>query len=173
MLNSEDFLTSVSEKPGVYRMYNAKNQLLYVGKARNLKHRLTSYFRKNLDSLKTVSLMSQVDHIECIITANENEALLLECNIIKEHRPRYNVLMRDDKSYPYLFLSTEDQFPRLDYYRGIKRKKGRYFGPYPNSGSVRENLALIQKLFQLRQCSDSFFQSRSRPCAILANHQNI
>lgn len=164
MLNPKEFLASVSTKPGVYRMFNAKGQILYVGKARNLKDRLSSYFRKNLDSVKTTSLMSQVNHIEVTITANENEALLLESNIIKEHSPRYNVLMRDDKSYPYLFLSTADQFPRLDYHRGAKRKKGRYFGPYPTAGSVRENLALIQKLFLLRQCSDSFFRNRSRPC---------
>lgn len=164
MLDPKAFLDSVSTRPGVYRMFNAKGQILYVGKARNLKHRLQSYFRKKLDSAKTASLMSQVENIEVTITSNENEALLLESNIIKEHRPRYNVLMRDDKSYPYLFLSTEDIFPRLDYHRGAKRKKGRYFGPYPNAGSVRENLALIQKLFQLRQCKDSFFSHRSRPC---------
>ena len=164
MINSHQFLRTVSTKPGIYRFFNDKQHLLYVGKAQNLKHRLASYFRKNLDSPKTISLMSQVADIQVTITANENEALLLESNIIKEHRPRYNVLMRDDKSYPYLFLSDEDQFPRLDYHRGAKRKKGRYFGPYPNAGSVRENLALIQKLFQLRQCKASFFANRSRPC---------
>lgn len=164
MIDPKKFLTTLSTKPGVYRMFNEKGQMLYVGKARNLKKRLSSYFRKNLDSAKTTSLMKQVTSIEVTITASENEALLLESNIIKENRPRYNVLMRDDKSYPYLFLSTQDQYPRLDYHRGAKRRAGRYFGPYPNSGSVRENLALIQKLFKLRQCSDSFFRSRSRPC---------
>lgn len=164
MFNHKDFLRTLSEKPGVYRMLNAQGKILYVGKARNLKHRIASYFRKKLDSRKTESLMSQVGDIEVTITANENEALLLESNLIKQYRPRYNVLLRDDKSYPYLFLSTEDEFPRLDFHRGAKRRKGRYFGPYPNAGSVRESLALIQKLFKLRQCQDSFFKNRSRPC---------
>lgn len=158
------FLADLPVKPGVYRMSDAASKLLYVGKAQNLKKRISSYFRKNLESIKIASLMAQVTEIKVTITANENEALLLEANIIKEHRPRYNVLMRDDKSYPYLFLSTEETFPRLDYHRGAKRQKGRYFGPFPNAGSVRENLALIQKLFQLRQCSESFFKNRSRPC---------
>lgn len=145
-------------------MSNAQGKIIYVGKARNLKQRLASYFRKNLDSRKTEALMSQVDNIEITITSNENEALLLESNLIKQHHPRYNVLLRDDKSYPYLLLSVEDDFPRLDFHRGTKRKKGRYFGPYPNAGSVRENLAVIQKLFKLRQCKDSFFKNRSRAC---------
>lgn len=164
MLNWKKFIADLSTKPGVYRMYNSASQLLYVGKAQQLKKRVSNYFRKNLDNVKVASLMAQVEEIQVTIAANENEALLLEANIIKEHRPRYNVLMRDDKSYPYLFLSTEEKFPRLDYHRGTKRKKGRYFGPFPNSGSIREDLALIQKFFQLRQCRDSFFKNRSRPC---------
>ena len=164
MFAPNEFLKALSTKPGIYRMLDAQGKILYVGKAKNLKHRLTSYFRKKLDSRKTESLMSQVKDIDVTITSTENEALLLESNLIKEHRPRYNVLLRDDKSYPYLFLSVEDDFPRLDFHRGAKRRKGRYFGPFPNAGSVRENLALIQKLFKLRQCRDSFFKNRSRPC---------
>lgn len=154
----------LSTRPGIYQMLNARGVILYVGKARNLKSRVGSYFRKNLDSAKTAALMSQVADFEVTITGSENEALLLESNLIKKHRPRYNVLLRDDKSYPYLYLSTHQDFPRLDFYRGAKSLPGRYFGPYPNAGAVRENLALIQKLFKLRQCSDSFFRSRSRPC---------
>src|SRR3990167_506611 len=109
-------------------------------------------------------MMEQTVSIQTMITSSENEALLLEANLIKEYHPRYNVLLRDDKSYPYLYLSTHQPFPRLDFYRGTKNKLGRYFGPYPTAGSVRENLALIQKLFKLRQCRDSFFNHRTRPC---------
>ncbi|MCH9644137.1 MAG: excinuclease ABC subunit UvrC [Gammaproteobacteria bacterium] len=151
-------------QPGVYQMFNKNGKIIYVGKAKNLKKRLTSYFRKNLLSQKTQVLMSQVVDIKVIITENENEALLLEANLIKQYKPRYNVLLRDDKSYPYLYLSTEKKFPRLDLHRGARKAKGRYFGPYPSARSVRENLALIQKLFNLRQCKDSFFANRSRPC---------
>ncbi len=151
-------------KPGVYQMYNSEGNLLYVGKARNLKKRITSYFRKQGLPVKTEVLMRQVKEIKTTITASDTEALLLESNLIKQHRPRYNVLLRDDKSYPYLYLSTEQKFPRLDFFRGKRKGKGRYFGPYPTAGSVRENLALLQKLFRLRQCKDSFFKHRSRPC---------
>lgn len=150
--------------PGVYKMVNASGQIIYVGKAKNLQKRLSSYFRKNLDREKTRVLMSQVASIDVIITANEFEALLLESDLIKQHHPRYNILLRDDKSYPYLFLSTEHEFPRLDMHRGSKKAKGRYFGPYPNARAVRDNLLFIQKLFLLRQCRDTFFANRSRPC---------
>lgn len=145
-------------------MLNANGVVLYVGKARDLRQRLSSYFRSPLDSIKTEKLMSLVTDFQVTYTDSENEALLLEANLIKELKPRYNVLLRDDKSYPYLFLSTYNTFPRLDFHRGAKKEKGRYFGPYPNAGSVRENLALIQKLFKLRQCDDVFFANRTRPC---------
>ncbi|PHQ80263.1 MAG: excinuclease ABC subunit C [Coxiella sp. (in: Bacteria)] len=145
-------------------MLNAENKILYVGKARDLKKRLASYFRDTGLSTKTQVLMRQVVDVKTIITASDTEALLLESNLIKEYRPRYNVLLRDDKSYPYLYLDTEQDFPRLDFYRGAHTKKGRYFGPYPTAGAVRDNLALLQKLFQIRQCKDSFFKHRSRPC---------
>ena len=164
MRGVKSFLATLSSRPGVYRMHDKHGVILYVGKARDLKKRVSSYFRAQLPEKKTKALMAQVDFIEVTLVDNENEALLLEANLIKEHRPRYNVLLRDDKSYPYLYLSTEQSFPRLDFHRGSKRSDGRYFGPYPNAGSVRENLSLIQKLFKLRQCRDSFFSHRTRPC---------
>lgn len=151
-------------KPGVYRFLDAHHKIIYVGKAKDLKKRVSNYFRSSLTDRKTIALMEKAVDFEITVTENENQALLLESNLIKEFRPKYNVLLRDDKSYPYLFLSTEQDFPRLDYYRGTKREKGRYFGPYPNAGSVRDNLAFIQKLFKLRQCRDTFFNHRSRPC---------
>lgn len=151
-------------QPGVYQMINAEGKVIYVGKARNLKRRVSSYFRLRPNDVKTAVMMSQVLDIRIVLTASENEALLLEANLIKQERPRYNILYRDDKSYPYLFLSVGADFPRLDFHRGAKRLAGRYFGPYPSAGAVRENLALIQKIFKIRQCSDNFFQHRSRPC---------
>lgn len=157
-------ISTFPNQPGVYQMLNGQGKVIYVGKARELKKRVGSYFRSQLDSTKTRALMMQVSDIEITITETENEALLLESNLIKRFKPRYNVLLRDDKSYPYLYLSTRQDFPRLDFYRGAKTLPGRYFGPFPNAGAVRENLALVQKLFKLRQCSDYFFQSRSRPC---------
>ena len=150
--------------PGIYQMLGSDGALLYVGKARHLRKRLESYFRTTGLPVKTEVLMRQVHDIKTIITANETEALLLESNLIKEHRPRYNVLLWDDKSYPYLYLSTQDAFPRLDFYRGTRKSKGRYFGPYPTVGAVRDNLSMLQKLFRVRQCSESFFNNRSRPC---------
>lgn len=160
----KDKLQSLTDSPGVYRMLDKKGQVLYVGKAKNLKKRVSSYFRKNVDSIKTEVLMSQVVDFEVTITTSENEALLLEALQIKKYKPRYNVIFRDDKSYPYLFLSSEHPFPRLDYHRGTQREKGLYFGPYPNAGAVRDNLALIQKLFKIRQCTEIFFANRTRPC---------
>ena len=151
-------------QPGVYQMINAEGKVIYVGKARNLKRRVSSYFRLRPNDVKTAVMMAQVVDIQIVLTASENEALLLEANLIKEKRPRYNILYRDDKSYPYLFLSIGADFPRLDFHRGAKRLQGRYFGPFPSAGAVRENLALIQKIFRVRQCSDNFFQHRSRPC---------
>jgi len=158
------FIKTLPTKPGVYQMLNAEGKVIYVGKARNLKRRVSSYFRLRQNDVKTAVMMSQVVDIQVTITASENEALLLESNLIKELRPRYNILYRDDKSYPYLFLSIGEEFPRLDFHRGAKRLLGKYFGPYPSAGAVRDNLALIQKLFKLRQCSPNFFQHRTRPC---------
>ncbi len=145
-------------------MFDASAKLLYVGKAKNLKRRLSSYFRKTGLASKTAALVSRIAQIETTITANETEALLLEQTLIKEWRPPYNILLRDDKSYPYVFLSSEDLYPRLGIHRGAKKQKGRYFGPYPSAGAIRESLALLQKAFLVRQCEDSFFKNRTRPC---------
>lgn len=164
LFDASVFLGTVSERPGVYRMFNAANDIIYVGKAGNLKNRLSSYFQKNLDSPKTRVLVSQIADVQTTVTASAGEALLLEHNLIKEHRPRYNVVLRDDKSYPYVFISTRDDFPRISYQRGARRVKGKYIGPYPSAGSVKRSLSLVQKLFQVRQCEDSYFRNRSRPC---------
>jgi excinuclease ABC subunit C len=162
--DSRAFLKNVTGKPGIYRMYNAEGKVLYVGKARNLKKRLQSYFRSTGLSPKTELLMSQVADIDVTVTHTESEALLLENNLIKEYRPRYNVLLRDDKSYPYIYISDKDKYPRIDLHRGARNKPGRYLGPYPNAGAVRETINLLQKTFRIRQCEDSYFRNRSRPC---------
>lgn len=162
--DSAAFLATCSVLPGVYRFYNEAEKLLYVGKAANLKKRLASYFRAQGLSSKTTALVSHIARIEITVTANETDALLLEHNLIKEWRPPYNVLLRDDKSYPYLYLSTEQAWPRLSVHRGARRGAGRYFGPYPNSQAVRETLAMLQATFNVRSCEDSEFNHRSRPC---------
>ena len=162
--DSGGFLAACSNLPGVYRMFDAEGRLLYVGKANNLKKRLSSYFRKSGLAPKTAALVARISQIEITITANETEALLLEQTLIKEWRPPYNILLRDDKSYPYVFLSSEDEYPRLSIHRGAKKQKGRYFGPYPSALAIRESLNLLQKTFQVRQCEDSYFSNRTRPC---------
>ena len=145
-------------------MMNALGKVIYVGKAKNLRSRVLSYFSEGALSPKTRSLMDCVNTIEVTVTSTENEALILEANLIKELRPKYNVLMRDDKSYPFLYLNTNHDFPRLDLYRGATPSQGKLYGPYPNVRAVRENLNFLQKLFKLRQCSDVFYSSRKRPC---------
>lgn len=162
--NARAFLSTLTTCPGVYQMMDDHRQVIYVGKARNLKKRVSSYFRSYQPDAKNAALTQKIAHIEIIITNTENEALLLESNLIKKFKPSFNVLLRDDKSYPYLHLSDHKDFPRLDFYRGTKQLKGRYFGPYPSATAVRESLALLQKLFRLRQCNDNFFKSRIRPC---------
>ena len=160
----KEYLRTLTGLPGVYRMLDASGTVIYVGKAGNLRKRVSSYFRKSGLSLRTRALVEQIAGIETTVTRTEGEALLLESNLIKQFGPRYNVLLRDDKSYPYIYLSTEQDYPRVTLHRGARRGKGRYFGPYPNAGSVRESLHLLQKLFRVRQCEDSFFNNRSRPC---------
>lgn len=157
------FLNHVAHRPGVYRMYNEAGVVIYVGKAKNLQKRLSSYFRKTLDGPKTRALVSQIADIDVTITSTETEALILEHNYIKKYQPKYNVLLRDDKSYPYLFLSAHAH-PRLSIHRGAKKRKGEYFGPYPDSGSARAVLLLLQKIFPIRQCEDSVYANRQRPC---------
>ncbi|MGM0476636.1 MAG: excinuclease ABC subunit UvrC [Pseudomonadota bacterium] len=158
------YVAHVTEEPGVYRMIDAEGVIIYVGKARNLKKRLASYFRKQVDSPKTRAMVARIADVEVTVTATETEALILENTLIKRHRPRYNVLLRDDKSYPYIYLSDKQRFPRLSYHRGPRRAAGRYFGPYPSGMAVRETLSLLQKLFPVRQCEDTFFNNRTRPC---------
>ena len=161
--DASDFLAACSGRPGVYRMFDEGGKLLYVGKAKNLKKRLASYFRKTGLAPKTAALVARIAQVETTITANETEALLLEQTLIKEWRPPYNILLRDDKSYPYVHLS-DGEFPRLSIHRGAKKHKGRYFGPYPSAGAIRESLNLLQKAFLVRQCEDSYFRNRTRPC---------
>ena len=158
-----EFLKTVTHQPGVYRMYDATETVIYVGKAKDLKKRLSSYFRQNVGSRKTETLVKNIAQIDVTVTHTETEALLLEHNYIKLYQPRYNVLLRDDKSYPLIFLSA-DTHPRLSIHRGTKHAKGEYFGPFPNSYAVRETLALLQKLFPIRQCENSVYRNRSRPC---------
>ncbi|MBU2876394.1 MULTISPECIES: excinuclease ABC subunit UvrC [Alteromonadaceae] len=157
------FLKNLTSKPGVYRMYNDKNDVIYVGKAKNLKKRVSSYFRTNVDSIKTQSLVRQIADMDVTVVHSETEAFILENNFIKKYKPRYNVVLRDDKSYPFIFLS-EHRHPRLALHRGSKKLKGSYFGPYPSAWAVRESLRTMQKLFPIRQCEDSYYRARSRPC---------
>lgn len=157
------FMNTITAKPGVYQMFDGDGAILYIGKARNLKKRLASYFRSTGLAPKTAALVERIRQIQVTVTRTETEALLLEHNLIKESRPPYNILLRDDKSYPYIFLS-EHAYPRLALHRGAKRAKGRYFGPYPSAVAARESLNFLQKVFRIRQCDDSFFRNRSRPC---------
>lgn len=161
-MDYKQYLKSITSKPGVYQFLNHQQKTVYVGKAKNLKNRLSSYFQKNL-SPKTAHMMTQVVDVQVTVTETETEALLLECNLIKKLKPRYNILLRDDKTYPYIYLSA-GAYPRLDFYRGNKTLSGRYFGPYPSTQAVRDTLNLMQKLFLIRQCKETFFKNRSRPC---------
>ena len=161
--DAKAFLKTVSDHSGVYRMYDDKSEVIYVGKAKDLKKRLSSYFRKNLNSVKTAALVSHIANIDVTLTHSETDALILEHDYIKQYMPKYNVLLRDDKSYPYIFLSNH-KHPRLAYHRGARREKGQYFGPFPNGGAVRESLHLLQKIFPVRQCTDIYYKARSRPC---------
>jgi len=151
--------------PGVYRMQDARGVVIYVGKARDLRKRVGSYFTlQSGHTPKVRALVAQIDDLEVVVTRNENEALILESNLIKELRPRYNVVLRDDKSYPYIYVTTDHNYPRIGFHRGPRTGNGRYFGPYPNAGAVRSTLNLLQKLFAVRQCEDTYFSNRSRPC---------
>lgn len=162
--DSARFLASATQQPGIYQMFDAEGKILYVGKAKNLKARLSSYFRKTGLTVKTAALVAKIRHIEVTITASETEALILEQNLIKSNRPPYNILLRDDKSYPYIFISSNEDYPRISFHRGAKKKLGDYFGPFPNVSAARESLSFLQKTFRIRQCEDSVFKNRSRPC---------
>lgn len=161
--DAKAFLKHLTEQPGVYRMLSDSGEVIYVGKAKNLKKRVSSYFRKNVGSEKTKALVKQIADIEITATQTETEALILENNLIKEFLPKYNVLLRDDKSYPYI-LVTGHKHPRIQLHRGAKKAAGEYFGPYPSAGAVWESLKLMQKIFSVRQCEDTFYKARTRPC---------
>ncbi|MCJ8274143.1 MAG: excinuclease ABC subunit UvrC, partial [Psychrosphaera sp.] len=157
------FLKNLTSQPGVYRMLNSEQVVIYVGKAKDLKKRVASYFRKNIPHGKTRQLVSHITNVEITVTQTETEALILENNLIKQYLPKYNVLLRDDKSYPFILI-TDHKHPRIQMHRGAHRVKGEYFGPYPSAGAVYESLKLMQKIFSVRQCEDSFYKARSRPC---------
>lgn len=161
--DAQEFLRHLTHQPGVYRMYDGDGDVIYVGKAKDLRKRVASYFRKTVDSPKTQTLVKQIQNMDVTVTNTEAEALILENNFIKKYRPRYNVLLRDDKSYPYILVSSHEH-PRLAFHRGTRRDKGEYFGPFPNGVAVRESLRLLQKLFPVRQCEDTYYRARSRPC---------
>ncbi len=158
------FLKTLTQRPGIYKMLNARGEIIYIGKAKNLKNRVSSYFRSNAVSPKQTAMVAKVAGIEVTVTHTEGEALLLESQLIKQHKPRYNISLRDDKTYPYVFISSFHDFPQLSYHRGAKKRKGQYFGPYPSASAVKETLKLLQKIFPVRQCEDSYYNARSRPC---------
>ena len=160
----KDFLKNLTKLPGIYKMLNDKGQIIYIGKAKNLKNRVSSYFRTKTASPKQQAMVVKVASIEVTVTNTEGEALLLESQQIKRYMPRYNICLRDDKSYPYLFISSYHDFPQISLHRGAKKKRGKYFGPYPSAGAVKETLKLLQKIFPVRQCEDSYYNNRTRPC---------
>ena len=160
----KQFIQTLTHDPGVYRLLDAEGGLLYVGKAKDLKKRVATYFSRSQRGPRIAKMTAQTANVEITITNTEAEALLLENNLIKQHHPRYNILLRDDKSYPYIFISSNHKYPQITFHRGKRNKAGRYFGPYASAGAARNALSLLQKIFKVRQCDDSFFNHRSRPC---------
>ncbi len=160
----KDFLKNLTKRPGIYKMLNDKGDIIYIGKAKNLKNRVSSYFRTGTASPKQQAMVVKIAAIEVIVTHTEGEALLLESQQIKRFKPRYNICLRDDKSYPYIFISSYHDYPQITFHRGAKKKQGKYFGPYPSAGAVKETLKILQKIFPVRQCDDSYFNNRTRPC---------
>ena len=162
--DAQSFLKGLTQRPGIYQMLGENGAILYIGKAKNLRKRVASYFSKTGLSIKTQALVNRIITIDVTVTQTEIEALLLEQNLIKQNLPPYNILLRDDKSYPYIFLSDQDKYPQLAFHRGSKRRLGSYFGPFPSVQAVRESMSFLQKTFKVRQCDDSFFKNRTRPC---------
>ncbi|MEK6731939.1 MAG: excinuclease ABC subunit UvrC [Pseudomonadota bacterium] len=163
MFDHKNFLSTLTTCPGVYQMFDREGCLIYVGKAKNLKKRVTQYFQKKRQDLKTIALVAHIVSIAVIVTQTESDALLLETDLIQKHHPHYNIDFRDDKSYPYIALSQDD-YPRLFFYRGARKELAHYFGPYPHGGYVKSTVMLLQKLFRIRSCKNTFFRSRTRPC---------
>jgi excinuclease ABC subunit C len=162
--DSTAFLKTLTKRPGIYKMLNDQGEIIYIGKAKNLKNRVSSYFKSQGASPKQQMMVAKVANIEVTVTHTEGEALLLECQLIKRYLPRYNICLRDDKSFPYIYLSSNQDFPQISFHRGAKNKRGQYFGPYPSAGAVKESLKLLQKIFPIRQCDDTVFSNRTRPC---------
>ncbi len=162
--DSKDFIKALTKRPGIYKMLNEQGEILYIGKAKNLKNRVSSYFNKQTASPKQQTMVAKIAGIEVTVTHTEGEALLLECQLIKRHKPRYNICLRDDKSFPFIYLSSNLDFPQITFHRGAKNKRGQYFGPYPSAGAVKETLKLLQKIFPVRQCEDTVYNNRTRPC---------
>ena len=160
-------LPLVPKLPGVYRMLNEKNEILYVGKAKNLLNRLKSYVAEKNHIIRTERMLSQTRKLEITTTSNESEALLLEANLIKKHKPKFNILLRDDKSFPFIFIGNKDKWPQIKRHRGKKTKEGFYFGPFASAGSANWTIKMIQKIFHLRVCDDNVFKNRERPCICL------
>ena len=158
------FLRSLTHRPGVYRMLDAKHKVIYVGKARDLKKRVSSYFHRSQAAPKTLAMMEQVARVEVTVANTEAEALILEYNLIKQHKPRFNVLLRDDKSFPYILITGDHPFPKVTKHRGAHARDGDYFGPFASAGAVNRTITALEKVFLLRSCSDAVFAARARPC---------
>ena len=162
-MSIKEKLDNLTQNSGVYQMLDKQGLVIYIGKAKNLKNRVSSYFVKQHESGKTRALVANIDTFEVIVTQTETQALLLEAELIKQHMPRYNILLKDSKSYPYITISN-DKHPRVSFFRGTKQEKHQYFGPYPSAHVVRDSLNLLKKIFKVRQCTNATYRSRSRAC---------
>ena len=157
-------LKNIPKKPGIYKMINSSNEPIYIGKAKNLYKRVLSYTKANKLNRRLITMISNIQKIEINITNSEVEALLLESNLIKKFEPKFNVLLKDDKSFSSIYISTNDDFPKMITHRGMKNKKGKYFGPFTSKSSINKTIETLQKVFLIRNCSDNIFNTRSRPC---------